>query len=104
MPRATSAAASALCFAMNTRDLRRTRETGAMTAAPFDPSKIGVGLAFTAALDDLDSALARSSAVVVSSPPGTGKTTLVPPVVANGASGRIIVTQPRRVAARAAAR
>ena len=75
-----------------------------MTAAPFDPSKIGVGLAFTAALDDLDSALARSSAVVVSSPPGTGKTTLVPPVVANGASGRIIVTQPRRVAARAAAR
>lgn len=75
-----------------------------MTTAPFDPSKIGVGLAFTAALGDLRSALDRSSAVVVSSPPGTGKTTLVPPAVANRVSGRVIVTQPRRVAARAAAR
>ena len=53
-------------------------------------------------------------AVVVTAPPGTGKTTLVPPLVADvvarlpsaGAGGprRVIVTQPRRVAARAAAR
>jgi len=62
-------------------------------------------------------------AVVVTAPPGTGKTTLVPPLVADalarpldGAApdgfeahgeprpGRVIVTQPRRVAARAAAR
>ncbi len=45
---------------------------------------------------------------VVQAPPGTGKTTLVPPLLANlssaqGAS-RVVVTQPRRVAARAAAR
>ncbi|MDU0347247.1 DEAD/DEAH box helicase, partial [Actinomyces sp. MRS3W] len=52
-------------------------------------------------------------AVVVTAPPGTGKTTLVPPLVADAltpnADGerrpdRVIVTQPRRVAARAAAR
>jgi ATP-dependent helicase HrpB len=52
---------------------------------------------------------------VVQAPPGTGKTTLVPPLVANllsGGSGhhadavlpRVVVTQPRRVAARSAAR
>ncbi|WP_124040044.1 ATP-dependent helicase HrpB [Neoactinobaculum massilliense] len=41
---------------------------------------------------------------VVQAPPGTGKTTLIPPYVATRVSGRVIVTQPRRVAARAAAR
>lgn len=50
---------------------------------------------------------------MVQAPPGTGKTTLVPPLLANivaGAAGnggstpRIVVTQPRRVAARSAAR
>jgi ATP-dependent helicase HrpB len=43
----------------------------------------------------------------VQAPPGTGKTTLVPPLLANlsvSRGGRIVVTQPRRVAARAAAR
>ena len=53
-------------------------------------------------------------AVVVTAPPGTGKTTLIPPLVADvvarllpGGAGRprrAVVTQPRRVAARAAAR
>lgn len=61
---------------------------------------------------------APAPAVIVTAPPGTGKTTLVPPLVADvvalaaagpgadGAAspGRVIVTQPRRVAARAAAR
>ena len=47
--------------------------------------------------------------VVVTAPPGTGKTTLVPPLVAQiltapDGDRRVIVTQPRRVAARAAAR
>ena len=46
---------------------------------------------------------------VVDAPPGTGKTTLVPPLVANllayrGRTGRVLVTQPRRIAARSAAR
>ena len=43
--------------------------------------------------------------VVVQAPPGTGKTSLVPPAVAACVpGGRVIVTQPRRIAARAAAR
>ncbi|MCZ0859420.1 helicase-related protein, partial [Actinomyces israelii] len=47
--------------------------------------------------------------VVVTAPPGTGKTTLVPPLVARVLTApddgrRVVVTQPRRVAARAAAR
>ncbi|GAB3632399.1 ATP-dependent helicase HrpB [Microbacterium shaanxiense] len=75
-----------------------------MTTAPFDLSKIGRGLAFASAVDDLHAALDGSAAVVVSSPPGTGKTTLVPPSIAGRVHGRVIVTQPRRVAARAAAR
>src|SRR5699024_3468127 len=46
---------------------------------------------------------------VVVAPPGTGKTTVVPPAVANRQAllhrtGRVVVTQPRRMAARAAAR
>ncbi|MGM7669162.1 ATP-dependent helicase HrpB [Microbacterium sp. A93] len=65
---------------------------------------IGRGLAFASAVDDLSATLDRSTSVVVSSPPGTGKTTLVPPIVADRVEGRVIVTQPRRVAARAAAR
>ena len=53
--------------------------------------------------------------LVLTAPPGTGKTTLVPPLLADvpaaapGRSlerrpGRVVVTQPRRIAARAAAR
>ncbi|MFJ4207789.1 ATP-dependent helicase HrpB [Paenarthrobacter sp. NPDC089675] len=74
---------------------------------------MGKGLVFGASLDALAAALARSDdagMAVVQAPPGTGKTTLVPPLVANLVSGRgepgprVIVTQPRRVAARSAAR
>jgi ATP-dependent helicase HrpB len=45
----------------------------------------------------------RRGAVVVQAPPGSGKTTLVPPAVALTTAGRVVVTQPRRIAARAAA-
>lgn len=43
---------------------------------------------------------------MVQAPPGTGKTTMVPPAVADLVrdGGRVVVTQPRRIAARAAAR
>ncbi|KQQ65212.1 ATP-dependent helicase HrpB [Microbacterium sp. Leaf320] len=75
-----------------------------MTPAAFDLPAIGAGLSFAAAVDDLSAALDASASVVVSAPPGTGKTTLVPPLVASRTTGRVIVTQPRRVAARAAAR
>lgn len=69
----------------------------------FDVACIGQGLAFVAVVDDLDAAVRKGGAAVVQAPPGTGKTTLVPPVVANVVAGRVVVTQPRRVAARAAA-
>ena len=57
-----------------------------------------------AGLAAIASALESSGTVVVQAPPGTGKTTLVPPAVAALADGRVVVTQPRRIAARAAAR
>ena len=80
---------------------------------------IGAGLVFAGSLGELTGALTAGGpgpAAVVEAPPGTGKTTLVPPLLANlalagaaaadtnGAPARIVVTQPRRVAARAAAR
>jgi ATP-dependent helicase HrpB len=74
--------------------------------SPFDLARIGRDLPFAAALPDLREALAAAGTAVVQAPPGTGKTTLVPPAVASaaGVAGRVVVTQPRRVAARSAAR
>ncbi|MFK4335670.1 ATP-dependent helicase HrpB [Kocuria sp. MT07] len=98
---------------------------------PFDMDGVGSGLPFAESVPELERAL-RGGVAVVQAPPGTGKTTVVPPVVANlvlaasaatepapdtaGAAGsadgstfhpataRVVVVQPRRVAARAAAR
>ncbi|GGF30614.1 ATP-dependent helicase HrpB [Microbacterium sorbitolivorans] len=70
----------------------------------FDLARIGSGLVVSQHRDEIEGALA-AGAVVVTAPPGTGKTTFVPPLVANALpQGRILVTQPRRVAVRAAAR
>ncbi|WP_421733973.1 ATP-dependent helicase HrpB [Cellulomonas sp.] len=55
-------------------------------------------------LTDVVGAVRARGVVVVQAPPGTGKTTLVPPAVAAAVRGRVVVTQPRRIAARAAAR
>ncbi len=46
------------------------------------------------------------SAMILTAPPGTGKTTLLPPALAAalGPEQKVVVTQPRRVAVRAAAR
>lgn len=76
---------------------------------PFNLSVIGAGLVFAEAVPDLLRTLdGGTGTAVVQAPPGTGKTTLVPPAVANVCSGsqplRVVVTQPRRVAARSAAR
>lgn len=77
--------------------------------ATFDLEVIGANLAFASVAADLAEAIASPGAsAVVQAPPGSGKTTLVPPIVANAlagdaGSGRVIVTQPRRVAARAGA-
>ncbi|MDN5636223.1 MAG: ATP-dependent helicase HrpB, partial [Brevibacterium sp.] len=96
----------------------------------FDLETIAAGLPTAALIDQLaDSSVGRFPRLVVEAPPGTGKTTLVPPLIAehlagnltgrsaghsdqhlfgpadpSAAAGRIIVTQPRRMAARAAAR
>ncbi|MGX0118723.1 ATP-dependent helicase HrpB [Corynebacterium otitidis] len=75
----------------------------------FDLEAIGAGLPVADRLGELSEAVANHAAVVVEAPPGTGKTTLVPPALANavaaaGAPGRVIAIAPRRVAARAAAR
>ncbi|WP_237801703.1 ATP-dependent helicase HrpB [Corynebacterium accolens] len=67
----------------------------------FDLATIGAGLPVAETIDSLPS----TGNVVVQAPPGTGKTTLVPPALANQAkgAGKVIVTAPRRVAVRAAA-
>lgn len=68
--------------------------------------RLGAGLTFAAALPDLEAALDARGVAVVEAPPGTGKTTVVPPALvvrlAEDGGGRVLVTQPRRVAVRAA--
>ncbi|HWS35564.1 MAG TPA: helicase-related protein, partial [Actinoplanes sp.] len=54
-------------------------------------------------LADVAATLATAGAAVLVAPPGTGKTTLVPLALATPGN-RVIVAEPRRVAARAAAR
>lgn len=67
-------------------------------------------LPVTRALGAIAAATRPRGCAVVTAPPGTGKTTLLPPAVAvalerhEASAGRVLVTQPRRVAARAAAR
>ncbi|WP_210587491.1 ATP-dependent helicase HrpB [Streptomyces sp. GESEQ-35] len=60
------------------------------------------------ALPGLDDALDAHGTAVLVAPPGTGKTTLVPLALAgllgDGPARRVIVAEPRRIAARAAAR
>ncbi|MEV5436294.1 ATP-dependent helicase HrpB [Streptomyces sp. NPDC052682] len=60
------------------------------------------------ALPALNDALEAHGTAVLVAPPGTGKTTLVPPALAgllgDGPKRRVVVAEPRRIAARAAAR
>ncbi|WP_030039492.1 ATP-dependent helicase HrpB [Streptomyces resistomycificus] len=60
------------------------------------------------ALPGLDDALKGHGTAVLVAPPGTGKTTLVPLALAGllgeGPARRVVVAEPRRIAARAAAR
>src|ERR1700674_1018295 len=63
-------------------------------------------LPIDAALPELTAALARHDSVVLVAPPGAGKTTRVPLVLAGepwAAHKKILVLEPRRLAARAAA-
>ncbi len=75
------------------------RQTGPVLTLPDLPVR-GV-------LPDVRAALDAAGAAVLVAPPGTGKTTVVPLALAlgpGGTGGRVVVAEPRRVAARAAAR
>jgi ATP-dependent helicase HrpB len=61
-------------------------------------------LPVTEVLEPFVQALALQGAAVLVAPPGAGKTTLVPLYLLNSVEGKIILLEPRRVAARAAAR
>ena len=57
-------------------------------------------------LDDIRAGLARSNRLILAAPPGAGKTTRVPIALMDetwAQSGKIIMLEPRRIAARAAA-
>lgn len=63
-----------------------------------------VALPIDDVLPDVVAAVRDRRRVVVEAPPGAGKTTRVPPALMDVIDGRIVVLEPRRVAARAAAR
>ena len=65
-------------------------------------SRSKIALPVDARLEEIRGILRSSPAVVVTAPPGAGKTTRIPPAL--GADGPILLVQPRRVAARAVAR
>ncbi len=75
---------------------------GASHAPPVAPTTLPID----AVLPDLISALTRERRVVLEAPPGAGKTTRVPPAIAQalGGVGEVWVLEPRRLAARTAAR
>ncbi|MEO1549647.1 MAG: ATP-dependent helicase HrpB [Pseudomonadota bacterium] len=70
-----------------------------------DPSDISPDLPITPVLGDVAAALEGHGLCVLEAPPGAGKTTAVPPYLLRHAPGpgRILMLEPRRVAARAAA-
>lgn len=70
---------------------------------PIDLTTIGAGLPFAEALEDLQAAITDRGLAVVQAPPGSGKTTLAPPLVSTCVEGRVVVTGPRRVTVRSAA-
>ncbi|PZF92024.1 ATP-dependent helicase HrpB [Micromonospora endophytica] len=67
-------------------------------------SDVALDLPVRPVLPGLVAALRAAGSAVLVAPPGTGKTTLAPLAVAGAVDGRVLVAQPRRVAARAAAR
>ncbi|MEM1232700.1 MAG: ATP-dependent helicase HrpB [Pseudomonadota bacterium] len=54
-------------------------------------------------LPELAASLARTGSVVLQAPPGAGKTTRVPPALLGTIDGKILMLEPRRLAARGAA-
>ncbi|KAB1908190.1 ATP-dependent helicase HrpB [Micromonospora sp. AMSO31t] len=66
-------------------------------------SDVSLDLPVRPVLPALVEALDAAGTAVLVAPPGTGKTTLAPLAVADEVPGRVVIAQPRRVAARAAA-
>ncbi|MCO5734671.1 ATP-dependent helicase HrpB [Rhizobium sp. SSA_523] len=76
--------------------------------APLSPTRLPEGLPslpITPVLPQIAAALADGNRAVLSAPPGAGKTTLVPLSLLSQSwcTGKIILAEPRRLAARAAA-
>src|SRR5437868_217897 len=87
----------------------RARVLAVALAGPRDPGHVRAmaSLPIDDVLPQLQSALETASAVVLVAPPGAGKTSRVPLALLDASwrhDGRIIVLEPRRLAARAAAR
>ena len=61
-------------------------------------------LPIDALLSEILASLARSPNLVIEAAPGAGKTTRVPPALLDAVPGEILVLEPRRIAARMAAR
>ena len=82
------------------------RERDTQTAGPILPRSFDTPLPIDAVLDDLARTLANNNAAVLVAPPGAGKTTRVPLALLDEPWARgkkIIVLEPRRIAARASA-
>ncbi|MEX2326398.1 MAG: hypothetical protein WD558_01590, partial [Pseudomonadales bacterium] len=68
--------------------------------------RLAAKLPIGAVLDDLAEALSTQDAAVLEAPPGSGKTTVVPLTLLDQSwlgKGKILMLEPRRIAARAAA-
>lgn len=68
------------------------------------PDHLGADLPVREVLPSLTAALSVDGAAVLTAPPGSGKTSLAPLALADHVGGKVVVAEPRRVAARAAAR
>jgi ATP-dependent helicase HrpB len=68
------------------------------------PGTPGSDLPVRMVLPETIEVLQRTGKAVLVSPPGSGKTSLLPLALADAFEGRILVAEPRRIATRAAAR
>jgi ATP-dependent helicase HrpB len=71
--------------------------------APPEPAPPDAPLPVEAVLPQLRAGLAGRGTAVLQAPPGAGKTTRVPLALLDDVAGRIVMLEPRRLAARAAA-
>src|SRR5262249_28105727 len=110
-PRRSRAVRAPLCARGNAwRGCYSTREGGRGPAFLSERSQTGVTrtpLPIDPVLPELVEALRRRPCAVLRAPTGAGKTTRVPPAVLDAGlagGGRVVMLEPRRLAARAAAR